>query len=444
MKTVLRRSLIALACGLLASPVFASGPAQSIPIRGGKFASVLPPAAGVKEVAVADFSLDRTPVTNAEFARFVQQHREWRREEVAPLFADDRYLAHWRSATDPGNGIRNQPVVNVSWFAAAAYCESRGTRLPTWYEWEYAAAASTKMPDARRDPEWQQVVLSWYSRSASPALAEVGRSQANFYGVQDMHGLVWEWVDDFGGMLVAGDNRQQSDPDSLRFCGPGALTMEQKENYPTLMRIALLSSMKARYTGGAMGFRCAKETGTSLMSAAVRAQPATAPEMRNVPGSSLYRLDAALTNQSGAKHGLDVYAGQPVLVTMFYGSCPAACPLLIDTLRAIERAVPPQQRERVRVLMISIDPGHDSVQSLQELAKTRHIDVSRWTLARTDARTVRRIAAVLDVQYRQLPTGGFNHSSVVTLLSPRGEIVKQSTVLAKADPDLLQALSGIP
>lgn len=162
------------------------------------------------------------------------------------------------------------------------------------------------------------------------------------------------------------------------------------------------------------------------------------------PPQSIYRLEARLTNQSGIGHGLDVYAGQPVLVSMFYGSCPAACPLLIDTLRAVERAAPPAQRQRLRVLMISIDPQHDSVQALQELAKTRHIDLSRWTLARTDATTVRRIAAVLGVQYRQLPDGGFNHSSIITLLSPRGEIVRQSTVLAKADSALLDALSGIP
>ena len=162
------------------------------------------------------------------------------------------------------------------------------------------------------------------------------------------------------------------------------------------------------------------------------------------PPRSIYRLDAALTNQSGIGHGLDVYQGQPVLITMFYGSCPAACPLLIDTLRAVERAAPPAQRQRLRVLMISIDPERDSVQSLQELAKVRHIDLSRWTLARTEAATVRRIAAVLNVQYRQLPDGGFNHSSVITLLSAQGEIVAQSTVLAKADNSLLEALSDIP
>lgn len=229
-------------------------------VSGGQFESVLPPAPGVKQVTVADFRLDRTPVTNAQFARFVQQHPQWRRDQIAALFADDRYLSQWSSPTEPGSSIRNQPVVRVSWFAASAYCEARGARLPTWYEWEYAAAASATAPDARHDPAWQQIVLSWYSRSASGTLADVGRTPANYYGVQDLHGVIWEWVDDFAGMLVAGDNRQQSDPDSLRFCGPGALTMEQKENYPTLMRIALLSSMQARYTGAAMGFRCAVDT----------------------------------------------------------------------------------------------------------------------------------------------------------------------------------------
>jgi protein SCO1/2 len=159
------------------------------------------------------------------------------------------------------------------------------------------------------------------------------------------------------------------------------------------------------------------------------------------PPQSIYQLEAALTTQSGEQHGLDVYAGHPVLVTMFYGSCPAACPLLIDTLFAVERAAPPAQRERLRVLMISIDPQRDTPQTLQELARVRHIDSSRWTLARTDAAAVRRIAAVLNVQYRQLPNGDFNHSSIITVLSPTGEILAHSSMLGKADSALLEAES---
>jgi formylglycine-generating enzyme required for sulfatase activity len=228
-------------------------------IAGGSFESVLPPAPGVKQATVHSFRLDRTPVTNAEFAGFVRKHPDWRRDSVTPLFAEKGYLSHWSSATEPGAAIARQPVVRVSWFAASAYCESRGTRLPTWYEWEYAAAASKTSTDARSDARWQRQILDWYSRSGRGALPNVGSTSANYYGIQDLHGVVWEWVYDLGSMLVSGDNRQQSDPDALRFCGPGALTMEQKENYATLMRIAMLSSMQARYTSATMGFRCATQ-----------------------------------------------------------------------------------------------------------------------------------------------------------------------------------------
>jgi len=158
------------------------------------------------------------------------------------------------------------------------------------------------------------------------------------------------------------------------------------------------------------------------------------------PPASLYHLDAALTDQSGAARGLDVYRGHPVLVTMFYSSCQATCPLIIDTLRATERELTPQQRAGLRVLMISIDPQRDTPAALEAVAQERHLDTARWTLAHADDATVRNIAALLNVQYRQLPSGEFNHSTIIALLTPRGEIEASSAVLGHADPALLEKL----
>jgi len=161
------------------------------------------------------------------------------------------------------------------------------------------------------------------------------------------------------------------------------------------------------------------------------------------PPDSIYHLEAQLTNQAGQLHGIDVHRGSPVLVTMFYGSCPVACPLLIDTLRAVERSIPDAQRKTLRVLMISVDPEHDMPPMLAKLAQQRRIDTSRWTLARADAATVRKIAALLNVQYRKLPNGGYNHSSIITLLSPKGNIVMQSSVLGRSDEALLEAIRAL-
>jgi protein SCO1/2 len=158
------------------------------------------------------------------------------------------------------------------------------------------------------------------------------------------------------------------------------------------------------------------------------------------PPRSIYNLEAQLIDQSGATRGLDMHRGDPVLVTMFYGSCTAACPLLIDTLRSFERSLTPAERSRIRVVLISIDPEHDTTDSLRTLATTRRIDLSRWTLVHTDEASVRKIAAVLNIQYRRLPDGTYNHASVISLLTPQGEIAAQSTVLGKADPRLLASL----
>jgi protein SCO1/2 len=159
-----------------------------------------------------------------------------------------------------------------------------------------------------------------------------------------------------------------------------------------------------------------------------------------LPTESLYNLKAPLIDQSGKSRGLDVYRGQPVLVTMFYSSCPAACPLLIDTLRSIEKSLRAAEQSQLRVLLISIDPERDTVAALSELAKVRRIDLSRWTLVRSDSSTVRKVAAVLNIQYRKLPNGDFNHSSVITLLAPNGEILKQTANLGSSDPEFVAAI----
>lgn len=256
-----RATIACAALGLAVASLANGAPASDrAHVPGGEFATILPPAPGTKATTVQSFDMDRTPVTNAQFARFVTKHPEWRRDRVPRVFADQSYLLHWPGPGSPADGTGNQPITRVSWFAANAYCEAQGARLPTWYEWEFVGAASSESADARNDPAWRQTILDWYARPASQSLPDVGRGAANFYGVRDVHGVVWEWVLDLGSMMVSTDNREQGDPDLQKFCGSGALTMEQKENYAMLMRIATLSSMQASYTSSTMGFRCVTDT----------------------------------------------------------------------------------------------------------------------------------------------------------------------------------------
>lgn len=176
-----------------------------------------------------------------------------------------------------------------------------------------------------------------------------------------------------------------------------------------------------------------------LLGAFLLALATSSPQAENAT-SSIYQLQVKLTDQASQAQRLDVYRGQPTLITMFYGSCPMACPLLIDTVRAIETALTPQERARIRVLMVSIDPERDTPKALAALAEQRRIDAKRWTLARAEANDVRMLAATLNIQYRKLPNGEYNHTSVITLLDPEGRLAKQTSVLGRADVELVKAI----
>ena len=239
--------------------------ADYVALPGGDFISVLPAVAEAPidnapspPVVIAPFRLRDEPVTNGEYLAFVNRHPQWRRDRIASVFAESRYLSQWATADTLGADAKaDQPVTWVSWFAAQAYCESEGARLPSWHEWEYAAAADETRADARSDPAWRERILGWYSTPSNLPLAAIGGAP-NFHGVRDLHGLVWEWVDDAGALLVASDSRDQNDPDKREFCGAGALELRDRNNYAVLMRIALLSSLKATDTTANLGFRCAK------------------------------------------------------------------------------------------------------------------------------------------------------------------------------------------
>ena len=212
-----------------------------------------------KEIPVAAFHLDVRPVTNGEFLAFVREHPKWRRSQVKRLFADERYLAHWAGDLALGNARAEQPITNLSWFAAKAFAASRGKRLPTTAEWEVAAGAGFTVADGAKDAEFLQAVAVWYGTPSPALLPDAGAGRANLFGVRDLHGLVWEWTGDFNSAIVTGDARGDTGLDRQLFCGAGSLGAKDTGNYSAFMRYGLRSSLRAGYTVHNLGFRCARD-----------------------------------------------------------------------------------------------------------------------------------------------------------------------------------------
>ncbi|MBV8620814.1 MAG: SCO family protein [Curvibacter sp.] len=177
-----------------------------------------------------------------------------------------------------------------------------------------------------------------------------------------------------------------------------------------------------------------------LLGFAVGSAEASPPHASDWPGDSVYQLRLSLTDQNGRAFDMDSLGGAPVLVSMFYTSCEFVCPMLVDTMRNAQAQLSAQERGRLQMLLVSIDPARDTVAVLQHTAQERELDAAQWRLARTEAPAVRKLAAVLGIQYRALPNGDFNHTTALILLDSQGRIVARSTQLGAADPEFVSQI----
>ncbi len=144
----------------------------------------------VHTVFLDEFYIDQYPVTNAQYKAFLDARPQWSRHEIPKEYCDVDYLKHWRWDSFP-KGEADYPVVNVSWYAAMAYAQWRGKRLPTEAEWEKAARGDligNKYPYGNSvDPT--QANYDWNEGNTTP----VGKYPSNGYELYDMCGNVWEW-----------------------------------------------------------------------------------------------------------------------------------------------------------------------------------------------------------------------------------------------------------
>ena len=252
-----RHSLAVLESGMVPIEGGRYQPLYRQPVRGARPDSITRRAV---TVWVEPFAIDRRPVTNGEFLEFVRKYPQWRRSRVSPLFADDSYLRHWRGDLELGpHAPPSSPIVHVSWFAARAYCSARAKRLPTVAEWELVGAADEKHRNASTDPVFLDRLRNWYARPTPAVLPAVGHGFRNLWGVEDMHGLVWEWTLDFNSALVSGESRGDASLERSLFCGAGASNAADFSDYAAFMRFAYRASLEARYATSGLGFRGARD-----------------------------------------------------------------------------------------------------------------------------------------------------------------------------------------
>ena len=230
----------------------------------------------IHEVMIGDFWLDKYPVTNKEFVKFLNDFSKKNQAKISEitnfidLNSDNSKIVFEDSTYKVDQLFNNHPIVNVSWYGASAYSKFHNKRLPTEAEWEKAARGA----DQRLYPWGNSIDSScanyWdsmdpFDNNTTPVGFYNGANYGDFqtnnshspFGIYDLVGNVREWVSDwyqrnYYSNSPLEDPPGPSDGDKRVIRGNGFLFLEDD------LRATRRNSMPPQKTANYIGFRCAK------------------------------------------------------------------------------------------------------------------------------------------------------------------------------------------
>jgi protein SCO1/2 len=185
-----------------------------------------------------------------------------------------------------------------------------------------------------------------------------------------------------------------------------------------------------------------KPTPKDACCAAAEPEPQKSLVENSFTRASLYQADGSFADDSGRAFRLAALRGRPVVVAMFFATCGYACPLTVTDLLALQKQLSPDASRDTAFVLVTFDLPRDTVPALAQYRAARQLDAN-WVLLRGDDGSVRELAALLGVKYKQEADGSFAHSNLFTILNREGEIVHQRLGLSgglEAARDVLHGL----
>ncbi len=164
--------------------------------------------------------------------------------------------------------------------------------------------------------------------------------------------------------------------------------------------------------------------------------------MGQISGISVYQLRGDWTNDLGQSASLISQKGHVQVVTMFFAHCSYACPLLVYKMKQVEAALPLDVRSNVAFTLVSFDSDRDTPSVLHEYRESHQLGTN-WTLLHGTTDDVLELSAALDVKFKKDSGGQFQHSNLITVLNPEGEISCQETGLDLNSNTLVREIEAL-
>lgn len=159
-----------------------------------------------------------------------------------------------------------------------------------------------------------------------------------------------------------------------------------------------------------------------------------------IPELSIYNLPTTWTTQDNENIQLEDLRGNVLVMVMIYTSCKAACPRLVADMRNIEKQVPEKDLDKVKFIMVSIDPETDTPQRLKIFSEENIMTEDHWMFLRGTPEDTREFATVLAVSYKKISPIDFSHSNIISVFDEEGVLVHQREGLGVDNTETIEAI----
>lgn len=149
------------------------------------------------------------------------------------------------------------------------------------------------------------------------------------------------------------------------------------------------------------------------------------PTNKTISDLSIYNLPSQWTTQDNKNIEMKDLKGKVLVMVMIYTSCKSACPRLVADMRHIEERIPENLKDKVQLVLVSIDPAVDTPKRLKEFSIENKMDGHQWLFLRSTEENTREFAAVLAVNYKKISPMDFSHSNIISVFNAEGELAFQ-------------------
>lgn len=149
-----------------------------------------------------------------------------------------------------------------------------------------------------------------------------------------------------------------------------------------------------------------------------------------IPENSVYNLKSEWENQDGKKMHLSDLKDKVVVLVMIYTTCKTACPILTAEMGKIAKTIGEVDPTKIRYVLVSIDPEHDTPEQMKAYLKTNHFEGEKWLFLRSSEENTQELANALAVKYKEISPVDFSHSNIISVFAPNGALAFQKEGLA--------------